>query len=75
MSGSLAAAPFTAGATIPGVVAGAAALTGGEIISVLIILYAGSIPIIAMLKNYDAIETTADVYKGFSFKLKRKSDK
>lgn len=74
MAGSAAAAPFTAGASLPGVVAGAAALSGVEVIALLIIIFAGSIPIIAMLKNYDEIDTEADINGKMKFRLKRKAE-
>lgn len=74
MAGSAAAAPFTAGATLPGVVAGAVALNGFEVIAILIIIFAGSITITAMLKNYDVIETDADIKGNLKFRLKRKAE-
>ena len=74
MAGSAAAAPFTAGATLPGVVAGAAALSGFDVIAIIILIFAGSITITAMLKNYDVIETEADIKGNLKFRLKRKAE-
>lgn len=65
---SILAAPFTGGTSLVGLGATAVALTGGEIITIIIILCGWSLAMAAILKGYDVIEFD----KGF-VKLRRKA--
>lgn len=73
LGGSIAAAPFTGGASLPGAIAGAIALTGPQIIAILIIIFGGSIPIIAMLKGYEVIDSNVTTTGGLKFNLRKKA--
>lgn len=74
LGGSLAAAPMTGGATLPGAVAGAVAISGAQIIAILLIIFAGSIPIMAMIKGYDVIDSSASPTDGLRISLRKKSN-
>ena len=69
--GALATAPFTGGATLPGAVAGAAvAITAGEAIATMTVLFAGSMGITALLNKYEVIRV--DFLGGASIELRKK---
>lgn len=70
--GALVTAPLTGGATIPGAVAGAAvAVSAGEVIAAMIVLFAGSLGTIALLKNYEVIKV--NLPGGVGVELRKKS--
>lgn len=70
--GALVTAPLSGGATLPGAVAGAAvAISAGEVIAAIIILFAGSMGIIALLKDYEVIKV--NLPGGSGVELRKKS--
>ena len=70
-AGALVTAPFTGGATLPGAVAGAAvAVSAGEAIAAIDILFAGSIGLIALLKNYEVVKVDLPGVGGIELRKK-----
>lgn len=69
--GALVSAPFTGGASLPGVAVGATIALSGEVLVAIALLYVGSMGVIALLKNYEVITVKSPV--GGEVELRKKS--